>query len=81
MFACRLPHCLIICCVMLFCPSQCLLFLEKELSTLGSMCAASLLNEDTVLPFAGKLRIPIPSSSMHDSPPISFFVGETSHVN
>ena len=34
---------------------QCLLFLEKELTTLGSMCAASLLNEDTVLPFAGNL--------------------------
>ena len=32
---------------------QCLLFLEKELTTLGSMCAASLLSEDTVLPFAG----------------------------
>ena len=27
--------------------------MEKELTTLGSMCAASLLNEDTILPFAG----------------------------
>jgi len=30
-----------------------LLFLEKELVSLGAMCAASLLKEDTVLPFAG----------------------------
>lgn len=34
-------------------PLQCLLFLEKELVSLGAMCAASLLKEDTVLPFAG----------------------------
>ena len=26
------------------------------MTTLGSMCAASLLNEDTVLPFAGNLN-------------------------
>ena len=32
---------------------QCLLFLEKELVTLGAMCAASLLKEDMTLPFAG----------------------------
>lgn len=30
-----------------------MLFLEKELVALGGMCAASLLKEDTVLPFAG----------------------------
>ena len=35
-------------------PLQCLLFLEKELVTLGAMCAASLLREDTALPFAGQ---------------------------
>jgi len=34
-------------------PLQCLLFLEKELTTLGSMCAASLLRNDAVLSFAG----------------------------
>ncbi len=33
---------------------KCLLFLEKELAALGSMCAASLLKNDTVLPFAGR---------------------------
>ena len=31
-----------------------MLFLEKELVALGGMCAASLLKEDTVLPFAGQ---------------------------
>ena len=33
---------------------QCVLFLEKELVALGAMCSASLLKEDTVLPFAGE---------------------------
>ena len=35
---------------------QCVLFLEKELVALGGMCAASLLKEETILPFAGKSR-------------------------
>ena len=33
---------------------QCLLLLEKELVSLGAMCAASMLKENTVLPFAGE---------------------------
>ena len=33
---------------------QCLLLLEKELIALGTMCAVSLLRDDTVLPFTGK---------------------------
>ena len=35
-------------------PLQCLLLLEKELVSLGAMCAASMLKENTVLPFAGE---------------------------
>ena len=35
---------------------QCLLLLEKELVSLGAMCAASMLKESTILPFAGKYR-------------------------
>lgn len=35
---------------------QCLLLLEKELVSLGAMCAASMLKENTVLPFAGEKR-------------------------
>ena len=41
---------------------QCLLLLEKELVTLGAMCAASLLREDTVLPFAGMNIVGRPKS-------------------
>lgn len=32
---------------------QCLLLLEKELVSLGAMCATSLLKDTAVLPFAG----------------------------
>ena len=34
--------------------SQCLLLLEKELVSLGAMCATSLVKENMILPFAGQ---------------------------
>jgi hypothetical protein len=37
-------------------PAECVLFLEKELVALGGMCAASLLKEETILPFAEELN-------------------------
>ena len=47
---CKMCICLCVDCTV----PQCVLLLEKELVALGAMCAASLLKEDTVLPFAGQ---------------------------